>query len=407
MAHAKISPSALHRTLVCTRSVTASASIPSTTSVYAEEGTLAHKVGELKILLGAGMMLKKAYEKEMTKLKKDSLYSVSLDSYMDDYATFVLTAFNEARATDPTAKLLVEQVVDLTDWIPEGFGTADVVIVSDSVLHVIDLKYGKGELVEALNNPQQMAYAVGSVKRFNKMYEFEIVKSTIYQPRLNHFDTAEYTTGYLNIWAASIKDKVKEAWDGTGEFVPGSHCKFCPFKPQCAALCAFMEEEFKPTLLPGSITVEQIDRVLENAALMRDWLKAVEDHALALALSGQKFKGFKLIESETKRKYIEEKKGILFTHLQKLGFDPKDFTKTSIIGITDLTELLKTKKIKFDETFTNFVVKPKGGPSLVPLKSKGKDWVFAEQAFADMPDTVDDAVAVKTQHFENLPDTEQ
>ena len=170
--HALLGPSSSHRWLACPPSARLEETFPDVTSEYAEEGTQAHALCE-------ALLTKRVIfcdDEEML-------------GYAEAYCDFVEEELNAAKAKTPDAKLLVEQELDFGEYVPEGFGTSDAVIVSDNVLEVIDFKYGKGVPVSAIGNPQLRLYALGAYLSLSPIYDFDTVKMAIFQPRINNITT--------------------------------------------------------------------------------------------------------------------------------------------------------------------------------------------------------------------------
>lgn len=237
--HAILSASSSNMWLNCTPSIRASENIPNITSSYAEEGTLAHAIGELKLRLYLSEINKKDYQIEIDFLTKNISEEIDITEmleYTQSYADFVIEHFNTAKKTTTDAKLILEQRLDFSHWVPDGFGTGDAVIVADDNIEIIDLKYGKGVAVSAKNNPQLRLYALGALNEYLMLYDIKNIAMTIYQPRLDSITTDIITVEELIEWAEDyVKPKAELAFNGDGEFVAGDHCKFCKIKSNCRA----------------------------------------------------------------------------------------------------------------------------------------------------------------------------
>lgn len=235
-AHAKLSASGSKRWLTCTPSARLEDQFEETTSEFAEEGTLAHEVSEVLLQYHTGAISKAARTRRLNKLKKHELYSDSMIEYVSTYSDLVIEKFNALEAEKGDAMILLEQRLDFSEWVPEGFGTGDALIIADEVMEVIDLKYGKGVPVDAEKNTQMMLYALGALNQFGALYDIECVRMTIVQPRLDSVSTYELSVSELLSWANDfVKPRAEMAWQGEGEFEAGDHCRFCRAKANCSA----------------------------------------------------------------------------------------------------------------------------------------------------------------------------
>lgn len=382
MAHAVLSPSAASRWLACTPSARLEQKFPDSAGEAAKEGTVAHSLAELLVRLGLGMITQAKYLFEFKQIEKSQYYNSSMMEYCDDYATFVIEKFNLAKSTTPDAKIFLEQRLDLTEYIPEGFGTGDCVIIADQVMYVIDLKFGKGVLVSAVENTQMKLYSLGALKDFDLLYDIERVEMTIHQPRINNISTFEIEKGALIAWAVKeLMPRATMAFNGEGDFTPGPHCGFCKAKAVCRANADHQLElaahDFKPSELLEDLEVSDI---LERAASFKNWIAAVESYALNAAVNeGKKWPGFKLVTGRSNRKYSDEEKvSEVLTPLFKpeLLFAPQ-----KLLGITALEKNIG--KDEFAQHVAPLLIKPPGAPTLVPLADKRPEQNTAEAAAAD------------------------
>lgn len=332
-------------------------------SAYAAEGTLAHSIAEEKLKSHLG------YSKSLP-LCEDH----AMDDFTDDYVAFV--AEQMAVLKDPIA--YVEQRVDCSKYVPECFGTCDALIVSEGVLHICDLKYGAGVKVEAKGNDQLRIYALGALSMFDCIYDIDIVRMSIFQPRLSHSDTWEVTTAELLAWAVNtLVPAAKLAWDGEGEYKAGSHCQFCKAKAECRkraeANLALAAYDFTD---PALLTSDEIAEVLGKVDALTSWASDIKEFALSQALAGIRFSGWKVVEGRSNRKYTNEDD--VATAVKALGLDPYEH---KVLGITAMTSLLGKKR--FEETLGGFTYKPQGKPVLVPASDKRKEINMAANDFAD------------------------
>ena len=370
--HAIVSTSSSGIWKVCTPSVRLGLTVPEEDrSAYAEEGTKAHSICEAKLkkLLGIRTRVPKAPDPEM-------------DVCTTEYRDFVEEEWNSLKAETPDADLYIEQMLDLSDWIPEGFGTSDAVVVSDTKLVVIDFKYGKGVMVNAEDNSQLRLYALGAWKKFGIMYDFSTVKTIIFQPRLGNISSEELALADLLEWGETyIKPKAQLAYDGEGEFVVGEHCRFC----RAGAVCrARAEQAFQiinhDKVEPPLLSDEEIPPILDKLDSTEAWITAIRAYAKNKAINeGVKWEGYKLVEGRTQRKITDQVKAL--EAIEAAGFDAEEVTTLKLKGLTDLERIMT--KAKFNEVLGAYVVKPKGEPTLVKEDDKRPEYNPVEEAFKE------------------------
>ena len=254
--HAILSASSAHRWLNCTPSVKLCETFEDKPSEYAAEGTEAHELCEYKLKTALGM-------EADDPTPKLSRFNDEMDECATGYASYVLEQVNEASRTCSDPKVLIEQRVDFSRWVPEGFGTADCVIIADGTLRVVDYKHGLGVLVEAEMNPQMMCYALGALELFDALYDISKVSMTIYQPRRENISTFEISREELLSWAETVlKPAAELAFEGKGEFRCGEWCGFCKAKHRCRARAEenllMARHEFKLPALLDDIEIELI-----------------------------------------------------------------------------------------------------------------------------------------------------
>ena len=368
-AHAVLSASASKRWLNCTPSAKLNAEIPDITTEYAKEGTDAHELAEYKVnqLLGI---------KADNPAENLDYYNQEMEDCTDSYAQYILEVIS--KYSDPI--VMVEQRLDFSRYVPDGFGTGDCIIVADDILTVIDFKYGKGVAVEAEYNPQMMLYALGALEMFSILYDINEVKMVIFQPRIENISEFSMPVSDLMNWAENeLKPKAELAAKGEGEFCAGEHCRFCKVKATCRKRAeynlAIAKYDFAP---PDMLEDSEIEMILERADALTAWAADVKEYALSEALKGRKWNGYKVVEGRSNRKYTDEKMAVAV--VKKAGKDP--YSEPKILGITEMTKLLGGKK-KFDELLSKYVCKPQGKPTLVPVSDKRKEWSAAENDFQE------------------------
>lgn len=370
--HAKLSASGAKRWMSCTPSANLEQLFPEETSEFAKEGTFAHAMAELMINRRIALSGDWAeYYESLDKMREDEYYSKELEDYIEAYVDTVQEIFNEAKAEcelDYYAEIMTEQRLYFSEFVPDGFGTGDVVILSEDTVRVIDLKYGKGVPVSAVDNPQLKLYALGAISEYSTLYDFTKVKTTIIQPRLDSISTAEYTVNELLAWGIyTVKPLAEKALKGEGEYVAGDHCRFCKARRQCKARAEYYtslkDKEFKS---PDLLTSEELSEVLNIGEHLSSWLKDVQDFALKEALAGKAITGYKLVEGRSTRKYADEEKVV--EALKKAGYDEDDLYEKKIKGVTAMQKI--TGKKAFDEILGGLVVRTDGKPTLVPESDK-------------------------------------
>lgn len=381
--HARLSPSSAERWKNCPGSVALSEQLPPAPSTsYADEGTLAHAVAELKLRKQTKQLSAAAYKRSLTKLTKESEYWCGeMEEATDYYADTVMEAL---AAAGDDAELLVEQKFSLDEWVPESFGTSDAVIIGGNTIQVIDLKYGKGVKVSAIGNPQLRLYGLGAAGLFGDIYDFDTVRMTIIQPRLDHVSTEELPFEELMRWAEEeIAPAAQEAMAGSERTQCGDWCRFCPARAVCRTRADYCLElakgEFRE---PALLTDEEIGEVLRRAEMIVKWAGEVSDYALQQALAGKHYDGWKVVEGRSVRKYADETKVV--EALKGAGYDEAMLYERKLYGITAMEKIVGKKK--FAQTLDGLIIKPQGKPVLVPESDKREAINTADQARADFDD---------------------
>lgn len=384
--HALLGPSSAHRWLSCTPSARLEEGLPDTGSSYATEGTLAHRLGEL--------LLRAEYEgtditEELAEVQADPQYSPAMMEHIEGYVAFVAERYADAKSHCPDPRLYVEQRIDVSEYVPDGFGTTDCVIIADGLMDVIDLKYGAGIPVSAEDNPQMKIYALGCLLAFSPFYDITAIRMTIYQPRLDSVSTAVIDRDKLEAWAEQfLKPRAAQAYAGEGPFAPGElTCKWCKAGATCKARAEYQLElaakDFQDAALMDN---DEIAEVLERLPGLLAWAKQVKDFAEDAAINhGEKFPGFKVVEGRANRRYVNE--GAIARRLKKAGFATADIYKPKeLLGITAMEKLVGAKKLA--ELVGGLIEKPAGSPTLVPMSDKRPELNTAAKAAEDFADDV-------------------
>ena len=353
---------------------------------FAEEGTKAHSLAELKLLREKGRLSEDDGINDFNyDLRRKALGDIpkEMDEATDYYAEIIIEKFLTARQSCPDAQLKLEQRLDFSRWVPDGFGTGDAVIVSEELLEVCDLKYGKGVPVFAENNPQARCYGLGALHCFGVLYGFKHVRNTIIQPRLDSVTEEMLTTDELLQWAETeLKPAAELAWKGKGEFNPGDHCKFCAARAICYARATKAMTIFKHGFeTPGVIPDDAIPEILAVADTAIDWIKDLQAYALSQALRGQEWPGYKLVRGKRPpRKWVDEEEAK--HQLIRAGYEPEVYTETKFKSPSNIEKLVG--KQAFEAIFATLVTQGDGALTLVPESDKRTEFTSAEADFSDI-----------------------
>ena len=371
-AHASLGASKAKQWLACTPSIRLGEQYEEETSVYAREGTFMHELSELHLSYFLKQMTKAQLNKRLKQMKQNEFYNTEIEQAVQTYVDTAIEKMNEAKARNKDPLILIEERLNFSPWVPEGFGTGDVVIISDGVLEVVDLKGGKGVKVSAENNPQMRLYALGAIHGFGMLYDIQTVLMTIVQPRLDNITTDEMQVEELLEWAENeVKPKAELAFKGEGDFVPGEHCRFCKVKANCRARA---EENLKLAYMdfqkPPLLTDDEVVEVLTSIDQLMSWAKDVQEFALAKAMNENKqWPGMKLVEGRGSRKYSDENDVV--EALTSAGYDGDVIYKKSLNTITTLEKELGKKT--FQELLGSFITKAPGKVKLVSEEDKRQE----------------------------------
>ena len=374
--HAFLSASSSHRWLACPPSALLCAKEADQSSAYAKQGSDAHELCEYLLLKALG-------HDPPDPTENLDYYDAEMLSCAEGYRDFVMEQVEEARKLSADTLICVEQRLDYSRWVENGFGTGDCVIVADDLLHVIDYKYGLGVLVSAsgedgTGNSQLKCYALGALDTFGDLYDIRRIKLSIYQPRRENVDTFEMKVQDLLRWADDVLSPIaKLAFTGDGEFCAGDHCVFCKVKATCRARADYNMElakyEFEK---PAMLNDEEIASILPMIDSLVSWATDIKEFALQQALSGTVYEGYKVVEGRSSRKYSDET--AVARIVQEAGYDP--FEK-KLLGVTAMQRQLGKKR--FQELLGGFLYKPPGKPVLVPTSDSRPEMNTAANDFID------------------------
>lgn len=361
--HAYLSASASHRWLACPPSAKLCANIPDQASEYAQQGTDCHEL--------CAYLVEKALGREVIDPTENlTYYDAEMQNCAEEYRNYVLEQIEATKEFCKDPQVMIEQRLDFSRWVENGFGTGDCVIVADEVLQIIDYKHGLGVLVSAGDdehggNSQMMCYALGALEVFGDIYDINQIKMTIFQPRRENISTYTISRDDLLKWANEVLAPTAQlAYVGEGEFKAGDHCTFCKVKATCRKRAEYNLELAKYDFeMPATLDDTEIAAILEKVDEMISWGNDIKDYALKQAQSGVHFEGWKVVEGRSNRKYTDEE-AVAFK-VKDAGFDPYE---KKLLGVTAMSALLGKKK--FEELLGGLIYKPPGKPALVPESDK-------------------------------------
>ena len=378
-AHARLNASSSHRWMMCPPSVKLSEQFEDKPSSYAEEGTFLHELCELKLHRYLGDMDPDLIELQYAEHRDNDFYSDEAETVTDEYVAFCIETIEAVRLSCPDPLIMVEHRLDYSDYVPDGFGTGDLIIVADGVLEVIDFKGGRGVRVEATRNSQLMLYGLGALLEFDPLYDIHQVRMTIVQPRLSNLSSFEMEADDLIRWAETeVRPKAMLAYEGKGEFCAGEWCRFCKARYTCRKRSEYhmslAARDFKE---PDLLSDEEIADILPVAESLNSWVQDLLAYATQEAVIGKTWPGYKLVAGRSIRKYTSEAEVIKAA--TEAGYT--DIYKTSLLGVGDLEKRMGKKA--FNEVLGKYIVKPVGAPTLVPETDPRKPYANAASVFND------------------------
>lgn len=387
-AHAILPPSSAYRWLVCTPSARFEQQFPDKTNVYAEEGTLAHKMCELEAKKKFTPMSKRTYNAELKKLKADPLWD---DEMLKTAETYVDHLYERYMEYEHAPHIAFETRVDLAAYVPESFGTCDALMIGGDTLTITDYKHGKGVAVDVEENPQMMLYALGVLELYRPIYKDSIKRIRMYidQPRLNSYGMYLTTTEELLKWAKDIViPKAQTAFAGAGEYVPGKHCKFCRAGALCGHRAGSMTalEDFKDFALPNQtdgadvLTDAQVGDLLQRGELLIEWVESLKKYALDACLAGKEIPGWKAVEGKSIRKWSDQDKAL--DAIIAAGTPREVVFDTVPKSLSNLEKLLGKKE--FEKVAGALVVRPPGKPMLAAASDKRPAYSSVQSDFKDV-----------------------
>lgn len=384
--HALLSASSSHRWLNCPPSARLAEQFPSSTSAYAEAGRLAHEIAELKARKHfLEPMSTRAFNTRMKKLKENPNYEKAMDSNTDTYLECLKMI---AMSFDRAPHVALETRLDFSQYVPEGFGTADCIIIGEGKLVVVDYKNGAGVPVEAENNSQMMCYGLGALLLYAPIFGDSIQEVQLYivQPNAGGVKNWSISAHDLQLWGTEfLAPTAQQAYEGKGDYCAGDWCRFCPAKAQCSARAAQMlglEPLAKQTatatpVAPELMSDEAVGDALARGRALVAWVKDLEEYALSASLQGKKIAGFKVVEGRGSREWANT--DAAFTALQQRGISEAVLYERKPVTVAGLEKILGKKP--FAEAAEDLVVKKPGKPALVPDNDPRKPYNAAAIAF--------------------------
>ncbi|SFS09097.1 DUF2800 domain-containing protein [Anaeromicropila populeti] len=367
--HALLSASSAHKWIACPPSALLSKKFEDASSSFAQEGTDAHALAQYKLEKLLGLDTKNPTESL-------SFYDEEMNSHAEYYAAFVLEQLEKAKETCADPQILIEQKLDFSKYVPEGYGHVDCLIIADGTLTVIDYKYGLGIKVSAERNPQMFCYALGGLALFDGIYDIDNIHLVIYQPRRENISEYIISKSELIKWAEEVLAPTAQlAIKGEGEYKAGEHCQFCKAKATCRKRAEYNLELAKYDFeVPATLDNDEIAAILTKADELVSWANDVKEYALKEALNGTKFEGFKLVTGRSNRKYTDE--AAVADVVIAAGKDPYE---KKLLGITAMTALLGKKT--FEDILGGLTFKPPGKPVLVTADDKRPEFNSAFEDF--------------------------
>lgn len=357
-SHAILSASGAHRWLNCLPSAKLELEFENKETAVAAEGSAAHALCEHKLR----KVLRLRSKRPISNYDSDEM-----EEYTDSYVDFVMEQLEISKQTCKDTLVLIEQKLDFSCYVPQGFGTGDCIIIADEKLHIIDFKYGMGVLVDAADNPQMKLYALGALEIYDSLYDIKEVYMTIFQPRRENISTWTISVEELKSWAENeLKPKAQMAINGEGDYLPGEWCTFCRAAVKCRARAEeklkLAQSEFK---LPPLLTDMEIEEILHKLPDLTKWANEILAYATDAAINhGKQWSGFKVVEGRSNRKYKDE--DAVANAAKANGY--KDIYHQSLITITEMQKLMGKKQ--FEKILGDLIYKPPGKPTLVPISDK-------------------------------------
>lgn len=360
--HALLGASSAARWIACPPSARATEHLPGETSKYAVEGTRAHELCEYTLRHNlAGWEDGKPFDPMYDWYGGEGTVTPEMLKAANQYVSFIHDLWVGFSCRPG---VFIEQKVDVSQWVPGGFGTCDCLLIGDGILHIIDFKYGQGVPVNPERNPQLMYYALGAYALFDGIDEVDTVRLSIVQPRMQEEpQTWELPLADLLTWAREVLQPAAElAWRGEGEFVTGEHCRFCKAYPSCRA---WQKQYgplagFEPYPEPATLSDEELGEWLQKLEGLAAYAKDLEEYAQQALLDGRSLPGWKLVQGRSTRKWTDQ--DAAFRQMEHDGIDEAMLYIRTPISLTAAEKMIGKKK--FAETMSAFITRAPGAPKL-------------------------------------------
>lgn len=381
-AHALLSASGAHRWMNCTPSAVLESEFPDTTSEEAKEGTLAHEIAEAKMrrYFDAKNFKKSALTRMLNKLKKEELYQQEMDGYTEEYIVFCKKA---ALEYEKVPYIAIEKKLELSDYIPDGFGTADCIMIGAGTLHLIDFKYGKGVPVSAVNNEQLLIYALGAIEAYEMLYKIDRIKLSIVQPRIDNINSWELGIEDLRAFGDKVRETAVIAYEGKGDYLPGDRCRFCRARQQCRARAdENVKLAFEIKKMPPLISNAEVGEYIRQGEDVAKWLSDLQEYALSECLAGRDISGYKAVEGRGSRVWTDMEEA--FKAIIEDGTDEAMLYERKPLTLAQVEKLMGKKH--FADVCMDFIDKKPGKPTLVKESDKRPaitNKITADEAFKE------------------------
>ena len=357
-AHAILSASSSSRWLACPPSAVANEAYPNQDTSFTQEGTLAHEVAEK---VARSNMDGKSWTSDNSKGITHEMIECA-----EEYADYI-----EEHKKSNDAIVLLEQRVDFSPWVPDGFGTCDCIIIQDDTLTIIDYKYGQGVPVSAVDNPQMKLYALGALNDYGIALDVQKVEMHIFQPRLNNISTDSIAVEALMEWAEkTVKPVAEKAIQGKGKYAPGEHCRFCQHGGKCRALTKLCTEYLDTHGLRVSLPVlapHEVADILRMEPMVTLWLKKVKEQALTTLMNGEELPGYKLVEGKLGNRKWRDEQTVNYI-LNSAGYNDADITETKLLSPSQMDKAIGKKKVA--ELLEEYIERSPGAPTIAPITDK-------------------------------------
>lgn len=379
-AHALLAPSAAHRWLNCTPSARLEEKFGrNSTSAYAEEGTIAHELCEVRLAGAIGTLTGAQYDEALeavfSKAMTAGVYSEEMEEATDNYVETCLSLYNELKSKHDICDILLETKINLTGYVQDSFGSIDCLIAADNTIYIVDFKYGKGVIINADHNHQMMLYALGAIRKLDTTYNIKDIAMLIVQPRANNFDRFDISASDLLDWAEKeLKPKARLAYDGSGELEPGAWCQFCGVRQRCRALYEQQMQIAKYVFTEADLLCDEelVNIVLRSDALVK-YVNSVREYVYKQMEQGHKMPGLKFVAGRRTRVWKASEQEVYKTLHDAFNLDDEDLFVKKLAALTAIEKMVGKKA--FAEATKSIIGYKEAAPSMVPVSDKRDEYV--------------------------------